>query len=60
MHSQFVDRRKTFRTMLTLVLPFAMMCPNVFANDGVFDERSLAVRATEYTILISMCLNVIL
>jgi len=60
MHSQLVNRWETFCTMLTLVLPFAMMCPDVFANDRILDERSLAVRATEYTILISMCFNMIL
>lgn len=58
-HSQFVDRRETFCTMLTLMFPFAVMCSNVFANDGIFDECSLAVRTIEYTVLISMCLNVI-
>lgn len=60
MHSQFVDRRETFRTVLTFVLPLAVMCSNVFANDRIFDKRSLAVGTVEYTILISMCLNVIL
>ena len=60
MHSQFVDRWKTFRTVLTFVLPFAVMCSNVFANDRIFDKCSLAVGTAEYTVLISMRLNVIL
>lgn len=60
MHSQFVDRRETLRAVLTLVLPLAMMRPDVFANNRILNERSLAVRTTEYTILVSVRLNVIL
>lgn len=59
-HSQLVDRRETLRAVLTLVLPLAMVCPNVFANNRILNERSLAVRAAEYTVLISVRLNVIL
>lgn len=59
-HSQFVDRRETLRAVLTLVLPLAMVRPDVFANNRILNERSLAVRAAEYTVLIPVRLNVIL
>lgn len=59
MHSQFVDCRKTFRTVLALVFPLAMMRANVFTNYRIFYKCALAVGTSKYTILIPVCLNVI-
>lgn len=59
MHPQFINGRKRFCTKLALVLSFAVMCSDMFTDNGIFSKRSRTIRAVESSILTSMSLDVV-
>lgn len=59
MHLQFVNRSEAFRANLTFVFSFAMVCSNMFTNNGIFHKYSLAVGTAKGTIFFFMSFNVI-